>query len=176
MPSTTSATGSSRPTSAVAVIDLPQPDSPSSARVSPRRAVKLTLVDGADGAGDGADVDGQAVDLEHGLGVGLADGRLVVYGSGHDGLSDALRGLGEAGQALLRDGEAPPLPGIGGDAGPGGEDGGRHRGDDDGQAGEERQPPRGVQVGAALRHHQAPADVGRLDADAEEAQRATRPA
>ena len=42
MPSTTSATGSSRPTSAVAVIDLPQPDSPSSARVSPRRAWKLT--------------------------------------------------------------------------------------------------------------------------------------
>ena len=67
----TSATGSSRPTSAVAVIDLPQPDSPSRARVSPRRASKRHVVDGADGAADGADVDGQAVDLEHGLGVDL---------------------------------------------------------------------------------------------------------
>ena len=114
------------------------------------------LVDGADRAGEGADVDAQAVDLEHGLGVGLADGGLVVYGCGHDVLSDPLRGLGEAGQALLRDGEAPPLAGIGGDAGPGREDGRRDGGDHDGQAGEERQPPRGVQVGAALRRPSGP--------------------
>ena len=60
---------------------------------------------------------------------------------------------------------------VGGDAEPGGEEVERHRGDDDRQAGEEGDPPGGVQVGAALRDHQAPADVGRLDADAEEAQR-----
>ena len=52
------------PTSAVAVIDLPHPDSPSSARVSPRRAWNDTSLTARTVPRDGADVDGQAVDLE----------------------------------------------------------------------------------------------------------------
>ena len=41
--------------------------------------LEADLVDGAHGAGDGADLDAHAVDVEHGLGVGLVDGGLVVY-------------------------------------------------------------------------------------------------
>ena len=41
------------------------------------------VVDGADGAGDGADVDGQAVDLEYRVGVEVLGGR-VFCDSGHE--------------------------------------------------------------------------------------------
>ena len=59
---------------------------------------------------------------------------------------------------------------VGRDPHPAGEQVERQRGQHDRDAREERQPPGGRQIAAALRHHQAPGDLGRLDADAEEAQ------
>ena len=62
--------------------------------------------------------------------------------------------------------------GVGRDPHPAREQVEGERGQHDREPGKEGEPPGAVQVVAALRDHQAPGDLGRLDADAEEAQSA----
>ena len=127
--------------------DLPEPLSPRMASVSPRSRCQLTSLTASTMPRGGVELG------PRGCGLRAGDGQPFLRAS---------------------DFQPPALGGVERDAQPARQEVERQRGQDDREAGPEGEPPGVGEILLALRDHQAPGDLRRLDADAEEGQRAFR--
>ncbi len=142
------------PMMALALTDLPEPDSAQNDQRLAGIDVEADAVRRAEGAAERQEVDGQVLDLKQ-------------MRAGH--VAFLLKSLLRAGEL-----DAPALLRIGIGSPPARKDIERKRGQQDRKAGPERDPPSGREIAAAGCDHGTPGELRCLDAEAKEAQRGFR--